>query len=291
MQRILHYDGLYRETAASPAPDYLFSELLETRSRGFDWVVEPHVHAHLLQVFFVETGQVLLHEEGRQRELAAPVALLIPPATLHGFTYQPGTTGRILTLATTLVESLFAGAAPLLPLLGGLRCLSRFAEPYSAAQVGALLAAIDQEFNDHQPEKRLMLRAYLQQLMLVLLRLWQQEAAPADLPGTPALHHFRRFQQRIKQAGATYNVTQLADELALTPAQLNRICRTVAGKSAGRLVQEQLLHEARKYLTYTTHSVSEIAYLLHFEYPTYFARFFKKHTGLSPTDFRARPPG
>ena len=53
-------------------------------------------------------------------------------------------------------------------------------------------------------------------------------------------------------------------------------------------MQEHLLDEARKYLTYTSYSVSEIAYLLKFEYPNYFARFFKKHTGLSPTEFRER---
>ena len=67
---------------------------------------------------------------------------------------------------------------------------------------------------------------------------------------------------------------------------LNRICQAIAGKSASQLVQEHVLDEARKYLTYTTYSVSEIAYLLHFEYPNYFAKFFRKHTGLSPTEFR-----
>jgi AraC family transcriptional regulator, transcriptional activator of pobA len=82
----------------------------------------------------------------------------------------------------------------------------------------------------------------------------------------------------------------LADELAITPVPLNRICRLVAGKSASQLMQDHILDEACQYLTYTSYSVSEIAYLLHFEYPNYFARFFRKHTGTFPTEFRKGQP-
>lgn len=288
MQRITHYDGLYGQAEARPSAEYLFSERLETRSQLFGWVIEPHIHMRLCQVFFLETGQVTLLEAGRQRPLTAPVLLLIPPTVLHGFQYSPDATGRILTLAAALVESLFASPSPLAGLLGEVQCLTAFAEPHPASRVRELLTELDEELAGRAPEKHLMLHACLQRLFLVLLRIWQQHTAPETLPDPPALRHFRLFQQRLRQAGPPPNITQLADELALTPVQLNRICRAVVGRSASQLVQEHVLEEARKYLTYTSCSVSEIAYLLHFEYPNYFARFFRKHTGSSPTAFRAR---
>lgn len=131
-----------------------------------------------------------------------------------------------------------------------------------------------------------MLHLSLQRLFIVLYRLWQQNEAVQDSTNSLRIQHFRQFQHRVRQVGTTHNIAQLASELAITPVHLNRICRAIAGKSASQLVQEHILDEARKYLTYTSYSVSEVAYLLHFKYPNYFAKFFRKHTGLSPTEFR-----
>ena len=245
-----------------------------------------HTHAHLFQLFLVETGRLTFQEASGQRELVAPVVLLIPPTMLHGFRYSPDTTGRILTMSAALVDGLFSATSPLATLLSAVRCLTKFDAPYSVGRVREALELVDQELAANQPEKRLMLHACLQQLFLVLFRVWQQDEALSTGTTTLAQQYFRRFQQRVRQMGASQSVAQLADELAITPVHLNRVCRAVAGKSASQLVQEHVLEEARKYLTYSSHSVSEIAYLLHFEYPNYFARFFKKYTGVSPSTFR-----
>lgn len=115
MKRIPQFNGLYGQTNAQPTAEYLFSELLETRSRSFDWVIEPHTHARLFQLFFLATGRVTFREANGQRDLAAPVGLLILPTALHGFAYSPDATGRILSLSDALVDSLFANTFSLAP--------------------------------------------------------------------------------------------------------------------------------------------------------------------------------
>ena len=270
--------------------EYLFSELLETRSHTFDWVIQPHIHARLFQLFFVETGGVEFSEATQKRQLSGPVVLLIPPTALHGFVYTPDTTGRILTLSDTLLESLFPDTSALKSMFGAVQCIQAFEEPYSAQVVGQLIAQIDEELFGDQPEKRTMLHLNLQRLFIILYRLWQQNQTIQNSPNNLPQHYFRQFLQRVRQVGTTHTITQFANDLAITPVHLNRICQAVAGKSASQLVQEHILDEARKYLTYTTYSVSEIAYLLHFEYPNYFARFFRKHMGVSPTEFREGKP-
>jgi len=57
------------------------------------------------------------------------------------------------------------------------------------------------------------------------------------------------------------------------------------------MVQEHLIQQAQKYLIHTTYTVSEISYLLKFEYPNYFAKLFRKHTGVAPKTYREQNQG
>ncbi|MEJ2037048.1 MAG: helix-turn-helix domain-containing protein, partial [Maritimibacter sp.] len=60
----------------------------------------------------------------------------------------------------------------------------------------------------------------------------------------------------------------------------------VTGKTAGALIQDRLTLEAQRLLTYTNASAAMVASELGFQDPAYFARFFKRRTGLSPIGFR-----
>jgi YesN/AraC family two-component response regulator len=68
--------------------------------------------------------------------------------------------------------------------------------------------------------------------------------------------------------------------------QLNLITKTSVGKTVLHLINEQIVLEAKRYLLATTNQVKEIADQLGYEDPSYFIRFFKKHTGHSPDTFR-----
>ncbi|OBW41856.1 HTH-type transcriptional activator RhaS [Chryseobacterium sp. MOF25P] len=67
---------------------------------------------------------------------------------------------------------------------------------------------------------------------------------------------------------------------------LNRAVKEITGKSTTNHITERIITEAKALLQHTDWSVSEIAYALGFEYPTYFNNFFKKQTGTNPKSFR-----
>ncbi|MCB0283858.1 MAG: helix-turn-helix domain-containing protein [Calditrichaeota bacterium] len=77
-----------------------------------------------------------------------------------------------------------------------------------------------------------------------------------------------------------------AENLAIHVNYLNRSIKEVTGKSTTSLISERIISEAKAILQHTDWNVSEIAYSLGFEYPTYFNNFFKKHTGTSPSTLR-----
>lgn len=69
---------------------------------------------------------------------------------------------------------------------------------------------------------------------------------------------------------------------------LNRAVRELTGKTTTVHIAERMISEAKALLQHTDWSISDIAYGLGFEYPTYFNNFFKKHTGLPPKALRAK---
>lgn len=77
-----------------------------------------------------------------------------------------------------------------------------------------------------------------------------------------------------------------ADKLAVHVNHLNRAVKQVTGKSTSTHIAERIITEAKALLLHTDWTVSQIAYALGFDYPTYFNNFFKKMTGTSPTTLR-----
>lgn len=74
--------------------------------------------------------------------------------------------------------------------------------------------------------------------------------------------------------------------LAVHVNSLNRAVKEVTGKTTSVHIAERVLTEAKALLQHTDWNVSEIAYALGFEYPTYFNNFFKKHVGTNPKSLR-----
>lgn len=83
-----------------------------------------------------------------------------------------------------------------------------------------------------------------------------------------------------------HQVNYYASLLNVTPNHLNKSVKTVTGKSAAKWIEETILLEAKYLLYQTTLSVSEIAMQVGHEDHSYFSRFFKKHEGITPVQYR-----
>lgn len=79
---------------------------------------------------------------------------------------------------------------------------------------------------------------------------------------------------------------EYAENLSVHVNYLNRSVKSITGKTTTTLISERIVKEARAILQHTHWNISEIAYALGFDYPTYFNNFFKKQTGASPTAVR-----
>jgi len=74
----------------------------------------------------------------------------------------------------------------------------------------------------------------------------------------------------------------------LTTKYFSTLIKDVSGKTAGAWINEMLVLEARVRLQNPEQSIAQIAYELNFSDPSHFGRFFKKHVGVSPLEYRSK---
>lgn len=99
----------------------------------------------------------------------------------------------------------------------------------------------------------------------------------------------RHFQQLIDTHFRTIRLPkEYAELLYVTPNHLNALCQDLLGKTAGDLIRDRILLEAKRLLTNADMTVTEIAYDLNFQDNSYFNRFFKRNVGMTPDEFRKR---
>lgn len=77
-----------------------------------------------------------------------------------------------------------------------------------------------------------------------------------------------------------------ADKVALSVKRMNEILLRSVGKSLKQQLQDRLLLEAKRLVGYSTDNIQDISNILGFSDVTYFNRFFKKLTLVTPLDFR-----
>ncbi len=86
-------------------------------------------------------------------------------------------------------------------------------------------------------------------------------------------------------------LTFYAGKLALTPDRLNDRVKRATGVTAGHLIRQRVLTEAKRRLVFSQVPIQDIADGLGFSDPSHFARFFRKQTGTPPQAFREQRGG
>ncbi|MDJ1493664.1 helix-turn-helix transcriptional regulator [Cytophagaceae bacterium DM2B3-1] len=83
------------------------------------------------------------------------------------------------------------------------------------------------------------------------------------------------------------SATDYAEQLSVHVNHLNRAIRLTTGRTTTEHIAERIVSEAKVLLKHTDWNVAEISYCLGFEEAAHFNNYFKKHTQLNPTSFRA----
>ena len=154
-----------------------------------------------------------------------------------------------------------------------------------AAKINALVQTIYDEYRSEQRDRVSLLRAYLHILIVQAQRLYDVASAKDGSVKESSL--VRRFMQLVSENFARdRSVQAYANSLGMNANHLSDTIKALTGRSPGWIIRRQIVLEAKRLLAVTDLTVAEIGYTMNFEDPSYFSRFLRRETGLSPSKLR-----
>jgi len=267
----------------------LHVETIEFRSARNHWKIAPHVHRTLHQLVFVTRGRGVALAEGDSVAYRPPTLIVVPTGTVHGFEFEPGTHGFVLSITADVLREMSRREPVVGALFRGPATLQLESEALRATDLEQSFGMFAREFARSSPGHALALEGLLEVILANVLRL---ASALAESPDTALGRHqllAARFRELVEsEFRKNRALADYASALSVSESRLRNACLSVTEQSPIQIVHARILLEAKRELLYTSASVSEIAYALGFDDPAYFTRFFSQRAGTSPSAFRIR---
>jgi len=223
------------------------------------------------QLIYIKSGQMHFHTDGQKRPIAGG----------HVFLYRPGTAQyySIDGIPTTFFWIHFTGTA-VTQMLSSL--------PDGCIQTGAL------------PEFERYCRAFYMDSQLIhrfdplhyegaLITLFAAIAAKVAA-ATPDAQNYEKLNNALVAMNSSLSPRlsndQLSELCGLDKRYFIKLFKRTTGTTPQQYYTVQIIDKARSLLEYTDYSVSQVAVLCGIEDSFYFSRLFKKHMGISPSDYR-----
>jgi AraC-like DNA-binding protein len=261
-----------------------YANYLEEHVKAHSFTNLPHKHDFFL-VMLVTAGSGWHEIDFVKYKVKSGTAFFMQPGQMHYWKLSGDIKGFVFFHSRAFYEERFFDSR--------LRDLPFFASyesnptltaaPAKLKKAEQLMKEIIHEFHDGGAFSSLKLHALVNLAYIEFARQGHNTKAK----GTQGyLVHFDQFRQLIdrhfielKSAG------DYALKMNMTEKHLNRIVRECVGKTSTQLIADRIILEAKRLLMMRDMNVTQVGYELGYDDPSYFVRFFKKQTGLTPRAF------
>lgn len=247
----------------------------------------PHKHSFYHLVYFSKGSGSHSIDFVKFNVEAGQIYFMIP-GQVHSWDFASKPDGYIVNFSEQYINALVANPRYLdqFSFFSGIAKEQVIAIPKeSTQQLKQILEAIIKEGNSKEVLNHDYARAALLQLLIYVSR--YAIKVHGTQPGNYNSVLLRNFQKLIDQHYKEKKLTkEYAAMLYVTPNHLNALTKDVTGSSAGELIRERILLEAKRLLINAKMTIAEIALELDFTDNSYFSKFFKKYAGETPEMFR-----
>jgi AraC family transcriptional activator of pobA len=282
---------LYGDPPDEQAFDFIHVETIASRSSVNDWLIRAHRHRNLFQILVIERGGGEMTFEATIKPFTAPCIIVVAPSMAHGFRFHADVTnGWVMSFSDDVAHRLGERSGDAIAQLNAMATepVMAFDPARDSGRLVQLCKDLHQESFLARDGYKLAMRALLALIAIEIARQSASRARSGSMTLVPAdatVEALKRLVeanfQKERQIGF------YASALAMTPDRLNDHVKRATGVTAGHLIRQRVLTEAKRELVFTGRPIHDIAYALGFTDPSHFARFFRKQTGTTPQDFRA----
>jgi AraC-like DNA-binding protein len=251
----------------------------------------PHSH-RFYEIIYVTGGEGIHHIDFDSHQLQPDSLSFISPGQVHFLNFHIPIKGYVIVFTDDFLT--FSPESNIL--MHEISFFQRVRKSpvlklteNQAAKINTLIQTIYDEYHSEEHDRVSLLRAYLHILIVQAQRLY--DAAPAkggSAKGSSEKSSLvRRFMQLVSENYIRKpSVQAYATSLGMSENHLIDTIKSLTGLSPGWIIRQQIVLEAKRLLAVTDLTVAEIGYTMNFEDPSYFGRFLRRETGLSPCKLR-----
>ena len=250
-------------------------------------LIWPHRH-HFYHLVFFTRGRGTQQLDFNTFDMVAGQIYFMVPGQVHQWKFDEAPDGFIVNFSADYFSSFLLDPAYLQRFrffsaetaLQVIDLPERSREKVARIFEAMLLQTSGETFEDDDLVKVLLLRLFMEVAAIQQVeKPLHENAYNQTLVG--------HFKAQIEQHYKTMRLPkQYAARLYITPNHLNAVCNDLLGVSAGSLIRNRVLLEAKRMLIQADKRISDIARELHFDDQSYFIKFFKKYEGMTPEKFR-----
>jgi AraC family transcriptional regulator, transcriptional activator of pobA len=158
-----------------------------------------------------------------------------------------------------------------------------------AKEISMLVSALNREVKAYNADQTELVHSYLNIILLKLKSYYLQDKKNETPAGKSRAQKMTQFKKLLNDGFLKHQpVSAYASALNVSPNYLNALCKKHEGRTAIQLIQDRLLLESKRLLYATDMDIKEISFHLNFEDVSYYNRFFKKLTNLTPVQYRGQ---